>query len=624
MARILIGLLFFCGSLSAADWYVAPGGSSNGEGTIAKPWSLHFAFRNTAKIRPGDTLVVRGGTYTLPNGSNSDSRQRLESHLSGVTVRPYPGEHVVLDLFNPNVEYKQFDIKGTNSTYIGFEVFNSDQKSRVSKIGGPWPIDVNRGSIGVYGDGNTIANFIVHDLNGGVGMQNPGAGTIYGSINYNNGWQGPDDPHGHGCYSQGRNKVIEATISINQFAVGQHFYGTGNATMRDIQILDNFVINSSAGQGVGYNPQREVLIGGGMRADQIEFSRNVVWEGRQISTIDLGYGGQQNGTLIANDNWSFNGVRFLGSWESVTFQGNTVVSPHRVVDYMPPGTMGPHNWHANAYFSSSAKPFAIRGQPKTHGEFFRATGFDQFATLKPAPTGVQVWVKPNKFEPGRAHIAVANFSGATSVNVDLGLAGGTTYSVFSIGDLRNAVQTGSYSGPITLPLGTQVMPAPIGGTGKPTVHLDSRFNCFLVTSGGAVIPPPIPPPVEPPKPPDPPAPEPPKPEPPKPEPPKPVPPPAPEPDPQPVPPAPTGPRTEVHGGTTFTLRPDGSLRIVPGPGFDWLHVKEFAVHNGTLYMLRKGPQGQLLKFNPPYRSETVVDRNVKSFSIVNGQLQVTK
>ena len=70
--------------------YVAVGGRDDNPGTLARPWrTIGFA---ASRLRPGDTLLVRGGTYL----------ERPKVAVSGtaaapVTIQSYPGETAVID-----------------------------------------------------------------------------------------------------------------------------------------------------------------------------------------------------------------------------------------------------------------------------------------------------------------------------------------------------------------------------------------------------------------------------------------------------------------------------------------------------------------------------------------------
>jgi hypothetical protein len=78
--------------LGAWNWYAAPNGSVDGDGSFQNPWPLQKALIQTSAIKPGDTLYLRGGAYKGPG---------FISHLSGtasnyITVQSYPNEWAVV------------------------------------------------------------------------------------------------------------------------------------------------------------------------------------------------------------------------------------------------------------------------------------------------------------------------------------------------------------------------------------------------------------------------------------------------------------------------------------------------------------------------------------------------
>src|SRR5216683_6591674 len=82
-------------------WIVAPNGSSSGNGSTSKPWSLKTLFGGNpafdgvgppSAIKPGSTVCLREGTYqgvfkTVLAGTKS----------TPITIQPYPGEYVKID-----------------------------------------------------------------------------------------------------------------------------------------------------------------------------------------------------------------------------------------------------------------------------------------------------------------------------------------------------------------------------------------------------------------------------------------------------------------------------------------------------------------------------------------------
>ncbi|GJM75332.1 hypothetical protein HMSSN036_75480 [Paenibacillus macerans] len=75
--------------------YVSPNGSSGNPGTIASPTTLAAAI---AKVSPGGTIYLRGGTY---NFSAPVTIERNNSGSAGQykTIAPYGSEKPVLDFY---------------------------------------------------------------------------------------------------------------------------------------------------------------------------------------------------------------------------------------------------------------------------------------------------------------------------------------------------------------------------------------------------------------------------------------------------------------------------------------------------------------------------------------------
>src|SRR5262245_8361375 len=81
------------------QWYVSTTGISTNAGTnagtIDNPWSLSFAAGGAdGRIVPGDTVWVRGGTYSSQTGFNI-TVSGTATHK--VTFKQYPDETAILD-----------------------------------------------------------------------------------------------------------------------------------------------------------------------------------------------------------------------------------------------------------------------------------------------------------------------------------------------------------------------------------------------------------------------------------------------------------------------------------------------------------------------------------------------
>ena len=95
----------------------------------------------------------------------------------------------------------------------------------------------------------------------------------------------------------------------------------------------------------------------------------------------------------------------------------------------------------------------------TFDEWRKATGIDGETTFKLGyPTGTRVVVRPNRYEKGRANVAVYNWNEAEAVEIDLSkvLAAGQSYKIVSAQNFfGEPVTAGTYDGkPVRLPLET--------------------------------------------------------------------------------------------------------------------------------------------------------------------------
>jgi parallel beta-helix repeat protein len=255
------------------SFFVSPTGSPAGDGSLAKPWDLATAMSHPAAVAPGDTIWLRGGTYH--GGFNG---QLTGTPAAPIHVRPWPGEFPRIDLFDTSpTTPTTIDVAGQDVTYQGFEVFSSNPATRTSQESGSFPSDINRGSISVTGHRIKLINLVVHDLDSGLAYWSAGdGGEIYGNLIFNNGWIGPDRTHGHGIYTQnsGSTRTIADNVIFHQFADGIEIYGSSAATLRNYSLTGNVSFSNGAAVGAGYSGKFDIVIGGGVPAENIALHQN--------------------------------------------------------------------------------------------------------------------------------------------------------------------------------------------------------------------------------------------------------------------------------------------------------------------------------------------------------------
>ncbi|MGM9970375.1 MAG: right-handed parallel beta-helix repeat-containing protein [Anaeroplasma sp.] len=100
--------------------YASPNG--NGDGTKSSPYSLEDALE---KLKPGDTLYLREGIY-IPPTNEGFFINKSGTSSNYITIRNYPGEHVVITNSSTKSEVYGFEIEANTSYVIieGLEICN--------------------------------------------------------------------------------------------------------------------------------------------------------------------------------------------------------------------------------------------------------------------------------------------------------------------------------------------------------------------------------------------------------------------------------------------------------------------------------------------------------------------
>ncbi|HEV8304671.1 MAG TPA: Ig-like domain-containing protein [Gemmatimonadales bacterium] len=404
-----------------AGYYVSPNGSSANTGSMSRPWTLSYALGTAGgRIHAGDTVWVRGGTY----------RGGFRSTLTGlsgapIVVRQYPGEQATVDAAGYTGD--QFVVAGSWSVFWGLELMNSEPTrtfSTTSNNARP-NLLVNNGSHNKY------INLVVHD--GGVAFFNYSARSdveVYGSIWYNNGWQGPDRGHGHALYikSDVGPLVVRDNVIFNQYGYGIHAYtNTGSGLLNNIWVEGNVSFDNGTLSSSGTSANIGNL--GQPPANDLTMLANMTYMAPGLTGTNLTLGSGSG--LRATGNYVVGGSGITqGTWTNATVSGNTVL----------------------------------------------AAG--------PAARQTAVFVRPNAYEQGRATVTVYNWSQLGAVSVDLSgiVPVGARYEVRNVQNLYGApVATGEFSGAVSIPLGGVTPPTPVGLTSSRSPRTGPYFDVFLVT-----------------------------------------------------------------------------------------------------------------------------------------------
>lgn len=429
MKWVAVVLMLVVSGARGMTFHVSPLGEVDGDGSEARPWNLTTALAQPGAVKPGDLLLLHGGTYA----------GTFASKLTGtadapIVVKAAPGERVTIDCLPPRDKPEQnchFTVQGAHAVYQGFEVTCSLPGPRDTATAGSHPGGAsNRGGVNCFGSHIKFINLVVHDTSQGFGFWSNGeGGEIYGCIIYNNGWIGPDRGHGHAIYTQNKNGVkrLVDNIMFAQFSYGIHAYGSKAAFLVGYHIEGNVAFLNGAPAGKNSRTPG-ILVGGGSPADNITVVNNFTWADRNHGTVQMGYSAP-NKSGVVKDNYLTGGMS-IGKWEALVQENNTIVR---------------------------------RDNP---------------------PKETRVFVRPNAYEMGRANVIVYNWAGQAGVSVDLKgvLRSGQGFVIRDVQDFfGEPVAKGVYDGKaIGLEMKGRAAPVPVGMKETATPGTGGEFGVFVV------------------------------------------------------------------------------------------------------------------------------------------------
>jgi len=432
----LLFLLIFIRSGAAGQFHVSPAGTANGNGSSGNPWNLQTALNHPAAVRPGDTIWVHGGLYA----------GFFRSYLNGtpgspIIVRQFPGERAVFDNVGGTKEFG-LHITGSHTWFWGMEVRNTS--SSIWNISG----------VAMAGPGEKLINMVIHDnlATGVTSFSSAADGEVYGCLIYYNGRETEDPTNrGYGIYTQndaGRVKAFKENIIPYSWGFGIHAYTEGNR-IDDFLWEGNVVYNSGIlWRGVQF--ERNFFIGSAtVVADANTYRDNHSYYPASPSAGARNTFGYFAGTtnLMMKGNW------FVGGAMDI-YQ----------VDILAPG------------MDTSV----------TRNTFYRTNGFTRGGnTYLTSPSGTNVFVRPNAYEPGRANIIIYNWSRAATVNVNVAAAGLQAGDRYEVRDALNwpglPVASGQYNGgTIAIPMTGLTVTPPVGNPAVAPAHTAPEFGAFLL------------------------------------------------------------------------------------------------------------------------------------------------
>ncbi len=444
--------------------YVSPRGTTTGLGTREAPWDLSTAL-SCADV--GDTVWLRGGVYA----------GRFATALRGtvsapIVFRQFPGERATID--------------GTLRADGAYLVF--------------WGFEIMQSAPSTYGlQANTnfgrFVNLVIHDAgNQGISFWTPGEDAeLYGCIVYNNGTHENLD---HGVYVHNviGTKLLTDNVFFDNYARGIQVYAShNNELVRNVRIEGNISFNNGsistrvgARQNLVVNAQ--VPISGMVVLDNLlYYSPGEDGVQMRLGNVDP----PDNGDIVVDSNFAVGGASGLEmrlQWARAEVKRNVFVGGPTTVMVSTGGNDAGYQWAGNTYYrDSTASAWRHNDAGNDFAAWRSATGLgasDQVITG--APTTSKVVIRPNKYEDGRAFVAVYNFALQQAVAVDLSgvLKPGSRFEIRNVQDVfGEPVVSGTYTGgTVALPMSGVEPPAPIGRPTRQPPKTGPGFDVFLVTS----------------------------------------------------------------------------------------------------------------------------------------------
>ncbi|MCF8238973.1 MAG: T9SS type A sorting domain-containing protein [Saprospiraceae bacterium] len=467
LCLLLPGILFILTNLQATSFYTSPSASNNGDGSLDDPWTLQTALDHPAALLPGDTVWMRGGVYMHMVDAQTSFRCMTNGLPNApIIFRNNPGEHAVLD---GNLQYTLYLGLGQCSYtwFWGIEVTNSFSTDRDHNI--PGGVSCTAANI-------KFINMIVHDTGIGIDTWKNAKNTeTYGCIIYHIGNNlnnnGNKEGHGHGMYLQNDTvgvKRIYNNIIFSTYGYGMHLWQTTTTSaIGNFDIRYNILFNGGAASenlgGVGNNVRTHnffaVANGAGHPIENTIIKHNYTWSSPEMPRPSVNAFGLNSGV------------------RNMVLDSNILTCQTRL------------GWNNAPIFEATVKGNRIiAGIPAVYGYYLWGFTFDDFPENEYIPTlsttGQEVFVLPNEYESGRAHIAIYNWENALSVDVDIstiGLKAGDQFEVLQVLDLSEKVIAATYdgNGVITIPMTGHSLAHPVGSSQQP-ISTFPTFGAFVL------------------------------------------------------------------------------------------------------------------------------------------------
>jgi hypothetical protein len=467
-ALVVVSALLAAPAALGADFFVAPHGQAAAQGTITDPWDIETALKHPRAVASGDVIWLRGGVYALERTLASRLRGAEESPI---VVRQFPGERATLDcrlVTETAAGTECLLIQSVHTWYWGFEITNSTTVRQTLTVGST-PNPRGLGVQGQGGLGTKLINLVIHDVGTSLFESQRSGIEIYGTIAYNSGWDGPDRSHGPGFYVRNRSdypqKTIRDNIVFQHYRQGLQGYGSFDNVFSNFLLEGNVFFNNGIGRG-GFH--RNLMFGN----ENTDHRDNVFRE--NFTYFAPGAGAGSN--MLGSD---------AGGCQGLTLLGNVFAhGPSRAA--IDVNNCAGLQIAGNLFYGTTSLDRPSGGE-EAAGEAFRSAypANVYYGAGLAEPRGVAVFLRPNRYEQGRAHLIVYNWDRLPSVAVDLGslaLRAGDSYEIRSVQDYYGAGLRGVYrGGAVDVPMEGWKPEPPIGYTAERLPATFPEFGVFVVT-----------------------------------------------------------------------------------------------------------------------------------------------
>ena len=441
--------------------HAAPDGKPDGDGSPGKPLDVATALGKKSPASPGDAIVLAAGTYE--GKMDGIKRVPFEWAVSGtvdktVLVMPAPGAAVHLN--------GTASLTSSHAWFFNLEVgdlkWDPYQKAHRAET------VLNA----TGGDGARIINCNVFGGAMGTGLWSSARNTeVYGCLVHDFGTlAGAGRGHGHAFYTQNETgtKTYAHNVAWRGCGWNLHVY-TQSGQINGFDIIQNiFYLAGAYKEG---QTMDNFLVAGYVPADRIRLLGNVGYQPSRVEAwrpnVRLShFKPVVNGTAVVRDNY-FAGANYglsLGNWKDITVTGNTVWAYRFLVEInsSPTGVSIPsqpnrpdlrgYKLDGNTYVANGHDKAFVYGRNEKPPEDeilglaeWQKLGLDKESKLlsgrEGKPTGTRVFVFPNRHEKGRAHVAIFNWDGESTVAVGLSgvLAKGQSFAIYNCLDIKTTL-----------------------------------------------------------------------------------------------------------------------------------------------------------------------------------------